>query len=329
MPLVSKAQLGVKTEGSYGAVTTVDRFFEFNTETVQAQRGRIESAGLRAGYRVANKDRFVPYPLGAAGDVNLEVLSKGFGWWLQHMLGSVSTTGPDDATYKHTATIGSLNGKSFTAQFNKPRFDDTDQAFTYSGGKVAGWELSNTVDGLLMATLTCDFQDVATDVQLASASYPAGTVEAFSFVGGKVELDDVDFDVSNAVVSCGNVLKTDRRYLRNNALKKEPVENGWRTIGWQLAADFDSLTTYDRFVSDTRAGALAKIELLWTAQTLADSSSAIYPSLKVTIDEARFDVNDVQISGPEQLTQAISGVGMFDGSDSAITIEYVTTDSTP
>jgi hypothetical protein len=327
MPLVTRAQLGVKSEAGYGTVTAVDRFYEFTAETVQEQRGRIESAGLRPGYPVAAKDRFVPYPLGAAGDLTMEVLSKGFGWWLEHMLGSVSTTGPDDSVYVHTATIGELTGKSFTAQLNKPFYGGGDNPFTYAGGKVAGWELSNSVDGLLMARMTCDFQQRVEGVSLAEAQYPAGTVELLSFVGGSVELDDVSFPVTNAVLSQANVLKTDRRYLRSSPLKKEPVQNGWRTIAWQLAADFESRTTYDRYVSDTAAGALARIELLWQAQTVAGSSA--YPALRITIDEARFDGNDVQIGGPEELTQAISGVGMYDGSTSAVTVEYTSTDTAP
>jgi hypothetical protein len=328
MPLVTKAQLGVVDEVTYGTPVTVARFFELNSETIKEQRGRIESQGLRAGYRVANKDRFVPYTLGAAGDIVLEPLSKGFGWWLKHMLGTVASGAPADSATLHTGTIGDLKGDSFTCQFNRPFHPaDTDQAFTYHGGKVAGWELSNDVDGLLMAKLTCDFEDMDTTTGLAVASYPSGTVENFSFVGGVVEIGDVAFDVTNAVVSCNNNLKTDRRYLRGSALKKEPVENGFRQIAWSLASDFESLTQYDRYRANTRAGALAKIELIWTAPTLIGVSA--YPVLKVTIDEARFDDAPVNISGPEALTQALSGVGMYDGTTSAVTIEYTSADATP
>jgi hypothetical protein len=328
MPVVSKAQLGVVDEVTYGTPVTVSRFFELVSESVQEQRGRIESQGMRVGFRVANKDRFVPYALGAAGDLNIEVLSKGFGFWLKHMLGSVSSGTPTDSATLHTGTIGSLAGDSFTCQFNRPfHSTDADQAFTFHGGKVTGWELSNTVDGLLLAKLTCDFEDMDTDTELASASYPSGTVENFSFVGGVIEIADTEIAVTNAVVSCNNQLKTDRRYLRGSALKKEPLENGWRQIAWQLAADFDDLTQYDRYRSATAAGALAKIEMIWTAPTLIGTSSL--PVLKVTIDEARFDEAAVNIGGPENLTQALSGVGMYDGSTSAVTIEYTSADATP
>lgn len=328
MPAVTKFQLGAKDEVTYGTPVTVDRFFEFNSWNVKPQRGRIESAGLRAGQRVQRADRWVPLNNGAAGDANFEVLSKGFGFWLKHMLGSVSSSAAVDGKTTHTGSIADLKGDSFTAQVNKPFHPaDTDQAFTYEGGKITKWQLANSVNGLLMATLSMDFEDVSTATALATASYPAGTVELFSFVGGTITVGGSQVDMTDFTVACDNMLKVDRQYIRGNSLKKEPTENGFRAVTWSCAADFESLTQYNRYVSDTAAGALATIVATWQAPTLIGVSSK--PTIVVTIDEARFDDHTADISGPAALQQQLSGRGMFDGTTSAVTIEYGSADVAP
>jgi hypothetical protein len=149
MPISS--QLGVKKEVTYGTAVTVDRFAEFLSESMQLETGRAESKALRTGQRVQRSDRFIPYITGVSGSVELEPLSKGFGFWLEHMLGQVATTGPVDGAYTHTASIATLCGKSFTMQANRPfgACGDTNQAFTWEGLKISKWELALDAEGLL------------------------------------------------------------------------------------------------------------------------------------------------------------------------------------
>ena len=70
-------QLGVKAEATYGTGVTVDRFFEFDSESLAVEVGRVESSGIRAGTRAMRSDRRVPYVIGAGGSVEMMVLSKG------------------------------------------------------------------------------------------------------------------------------------------------------------------------------------------------------------------------------------------------------------
>lgn len=328
MGTTDRFQVGVKNEVTYGTAVTVDRFFEYSSSTVKPMHGRIVSTGLRAGHRVRRKDRQVPYKLGGGGQLKLEVLSKGFGFWLTHMLGTMAApVGPTDSLYTHTATIGSLLGDAFTYQENKPFIADTDQAFTFEGGKVPKWKLAGKIDDLLIAELDLDFEDYATATGLAAASYPTGTVENLSFVGGFVEIADAAFAVTECEVACDNGLRTDRRFLRSSALKKEPLENQLRAISWKLAAEWEDLTQFNRFASATAAGATAKIELEWRAPTLVGAAS--YAGMKVTINDASFDDDDFPTPGPGDLVQTLSGAGLYGGSTSAVTIDYFTAESTP
>jgi hypothetical protein len=322
-----ETQFGFKDEVTYGTAVVVDRFMEYNTEGIKADRARVEYTGLRASHRVQRSDRFVPVDKGAAGPVTFNPLTVGFGFWLKHMLGTVATGATSDSVTPHTGTIGSLAGDAFTAQAN--RYDAVsaaNRAFTWEGGKIASWELACDVDGLLTCTLNMDFETEETGTALASASYPSGG-ELLSWAGGAVTIAATATPVTSFKVACDNGLKLDRYKLRGNTQKQQPLENKPRMITWELTADFDSLTNYNRFVSDTASGALAAIVGTWTGPTLVGVSS--YGSLAVTVDEARFDSAEISVAGPEIIEAKFSGRGLYDGSNSPVTMVYTTADATP
>lgn len=324
----TKFQVGVKDQSVYETPVTVDRFFEFNSEGIKPQTGRVRSKGLRSGTHVHRKDRQVPYKMGAAGPVELEVLSKGFGFWLKHMLGAVATSGPSgDGAYTHTGTIDTLLGDHFTLQSNHPLHPaDTDQPFTYAGGKVPKWAFKCGAGDPLVVMLDLDFMDFATATALASVSYPS-TMTLLTFIGGTITVGGSQVDVTSCEVGMDNKLKTDRQYVRGSALKKEPVGEDFREISWKFGCDFESLTQFNRYAATSVNGEIATIVLAFQGPTLIGGST--YPSLTVTIDEASFDDFDSKIDGPAPLSQELSGSGAFDGTTSAVTLAYVTADSTP
>lgn len=326
MPL--ETQLGVKDESTYGTDVVVDRFFEYTSENVKAVRERLVGSGLRASHLVQRKDRVVVVDKGAAGPIVIEPLSVGFGFWLKHMFGAVSSGSESDSVTAHTATLATLKDDSFTAQAN--RYDDVsaaNRAFTWAGGKVPSWELSNSVDGILRATLNCDFESETTGTALASASYPTGG-ELFSWAGGAVTIGGSSVPVTDVKVAVDNAQKTDRYAIRGSTQKLQPVQNGWRKITWECTAYWDSMTQYNRFASATASGAFAAIVATWTGPTLVGTSS--YPSIAVTVDEARFDSAEAFVAeGGELIMQKLSGVGMYDGTNAPLSLVYTSADATP
>src|SRR5262245_16989203 len=81
------AQLGIGEESAYGTPATVNRFLEFNSESLDADVGVIESRGLGTG-RFLRSDREKRYIRSAGGQVEFDVQTKGFGLLLKHCLGS-------------------------------------------------------------------------------------------------------------------------------------------------------------------------------------------------------------------------------------------------
>lgn len=318
-------QLGVKTESVYGTPVTPDRWFEYDSESIEETYGRTEGDPLRVGSSVIRSDRSTPYFSGAAGKLSIPVLTKGFGFWLAHMLGSVGSSGPTDSKYVHTGTEGDLFGKSFTAQVNRPfNPSGTNQAFTYEGGKVTDWTLSNSVDGNLMAELGVDFEQVATGTALASASYPS-SMDNFTWAGGVVNIGGVDYDIDEISIGWDNGYDVDRRKIRGNTDKKEPTSSR-REGTFSIKADFDSLTQRNRAAATSRASTHAAIIATWTGPNLIGSSSR--PTFVVTIPAARFDEWKGATEGTDAIQQELSGVIRYDGTNSPISIAYGTSDAT-
>lgn len=320
-------QLMIAEESTYGTAVTPNRTYEFNSESIAEAYGRVESEALRVGQFVSRSDRWTPYFQGAAGSVQLDVLTKGFGVWFKHALGGIATSGPSgDGAYTHTATVADLWGKSLTLQVNRPFHPSgTNQAFTYEGGKVTEWTLSNSVEGNLLLDLGLDFEQVATGTALATASYPA-SMDNFTWAGGTISIGGSSYDVTEFSVSCNNGLDVDRRQIRNNTDKKQPT-GGKRELAWSLSADFDSLTQRNRAASTTRAGALAEIKGTWVGPILIGGST--YPSIEVKIPAGRFDEWSAAVEGPDGVTQELSGIGLYDGTNSPVTVTYISADTTP
>lgn len=321
-------QLGVKDEVTHNTPVTVDRFFEFESESITDSFGRTAGDPLRVGSYFERSDRWTGFYEGASGTIEMAMLSKGFGWWGKHLLGSSATTGPAETTvYTHTATQGPLVGDSFTCQITRPfNPSGTAQAFTYAGGKVTSWTISNDVDGNLMLSVDCDFASCATATATATASYPAGIVEPLTWAGGVVTIGGAATDITSFEVAVDNGLKTDSRYIRANTAKKEQVGDG-KTGTFSFEADFDALTQRTRALAATTGAGQAQLIGTWSAPTLLGST--LFPKVVVTVDLGRFDTWEATNAGRgEAIMQSISGKIQYDGTDSGVTIAVSNGDTT-
>jgi len=321
------SQLGFAAESTYGTGVTVTRFAEFNSCSIALERGAVMSKGLRTGTRVQRSDRFMPYTVGAAGDIVMDVPTKGFGIWLQHMLGAIATGSVSDENYTHTATIGSLAGRFLTVQAGKPRVGSaTIDPYTWTGCKVNNWELAVDVDGILVATIGIDAQNETNATALATASYPSD-FRVFTFDGCAVTIGGDSFEALSWSATGNNQLDVGRRFLTGSSLKKEPLENAHREYGVSLEAEYRDLTQYNRFVSATAAGQLAAVVATFSGPVAHGGTTL--PQLVVTMPAVRFAEVSQPIDGPETIKQSITGEVVDNGSDQPITITYRTTDATP
>jgi len=329
------SQLGVVDETTYGTAVAVTKFFEFNSESIAGKYERIESESIRAGQKVLRTDRWIPNAKGAEGDIEIEVLTRGFGFWLKYMLGTVATGTTTDSATTHTATLGPLDGKSFTCQVGRPDITNTVRPYTYAGGKVTEWELKNSVDGVLTCNFTCDFASETIPVASPSGPFalqafgiPATGADLFPYLNGSLTIGGIEVPISEFSLKASNTLKTDRFFIRSTGGKREQREDGMRTYEWSVTAEFEDLNQISRVASATRAGATAQIVASWTGPTLIGVTT--FPALTITLPQARFDEpSTVGIDGAEQPDLELSGMalGPTDGS-SPVSIAYRTADAT-
>jgi hypothetical protein len=305
----------------------VDRFYPLLSENISPVVERIHTEARRASEHV-RRDDAVPNVLGYSGTVEIPIYNKDFSFWGVHLLGVNTTTGPTDSVFSHTATVGSLQGDSFTLQVNRPLHDasGTNQAFTYEGGKVVSWELTAGVHEEAKLSMEVDFENASTATSLAAASYSTGMeLLNWAHASSTLTIGGSTVPVTKFSLKVDNKAKTDRHYINGSALKKEQVAEGLRDITWELECDFDALTQYNRVIAATNAAAHAQIIVTLKSNTLGGTTT--YPGVTITIPKARFD--DITIENAmEPNMQTLSGTAWFDGTNSAVTLVTNTTVAT-
>lgn len=315
MPLASgiAGQLGLAAESTYGTFVAPARWFEFTEETLELDRERIESQGIRAGRRVLH--RWAQGIQRVNGDITMELAAQGFGIIFQHIFGGLVTTGSNP--YTHTCTPGDLAGKSLSIQVGRPDIGGTVRAFSYLGCKIATAEIAAAVNEYAMLTLGIYGAHEDTGQSLGTASYPA-TLSPFVFTHGSVTLAGSGFDVKEFSLAIDNGLATDRHFIRGTTPErpKEPLEQARRSYTGQLLGDFTDLTAYNRFVNGTEA-----------ALVLAFNAGA---SAQLTITtNVRYDGETPKNGGEELLEQPLPFKALSGTSDAAaITAVLINADAT-
>lgn len=309
--------IGVADETTYAVGVAPSFFLEPTTggDSVTGTYERIESEAIRGP--LLRADRFATNPKGAAGQWTFEVLDKGFGFWLKHMLGAVDTTTP--GTF--IATPGVLAGKSFSGQAARyASGSDSLVPFGYHGGKVTEWELSCAVDQVVKLALTCDFAKEVINGSgvdaLATPTYTAAT-QLLTFVGADVLVGGTELVVSSVTLTGNNGLKVDRYGLRgaSGTTKREPKSEDAKTLAFELNAEFEDTTQVNRVANALASGALASLSLTF--------NSPAGGTLTVSCPAGRFDEGPVQI---DRKVTALDLKGMVlapaDGT-APITVTYV------
>lgn len=327
----SLTTFGIGTESIYGTAVNVNKFFEITKEDIKGNYTRQQASALSSSF-VDRSDRYAVARKGASGSVDVEVLTKGFGNWLRFMTGTVNTSGPaETSAYTHTATVGSLYGDTFTAQVGRATLDGTVKPWTYEGGKVTDFSFSNQVDQTLSCSLGLDFEaesspDSPTGAYALQTATNVAGAEVLAWQGGTITIAGSTIDISEINVKCDNSLNVDRFYINSAASKKEPSQDGKRAITWSFKTPYADNNFWKKVASATASGATGTISATWSGLTLLGTT--IYPSFKIDLPVARFDEGGPSVDGPGMLDTTFTGVGLYDGTNSPLTLTYVTADAT-
>jgi hypothetical protein len=309
------AQVGYKTETTWGTAVTVDRFIPAMASnlTPNLEIDDVVSESIWVGKLVASTADITQGNQIAKPSVGHEVFDRSIGLLLKHMFGGVVTAGA--GPYTHTFTPADMYGLGLTVQMGIPDVGGTVRPFTYAGAKVTGWEIKVAVGEV--ATMGIDFiaKSQATATALATASFASGMVP-HRFTGTAVTIGGSAANVKG--ISLKGDTKMEARNFLGTTSSAEPIETDqWEFTG-ELDMEFESLTNYALFTAATDTAVVA---------TMTTGSNTL-----VFTTNARFMQTAPEVSrGPTQLKLPFRCIrSSTTGADStAITAILTNSDSTP
>lgn len=309
-------QIGYAQETVVGTAVTVTRFLPFISESLKADRVRLESAGIIAGRSVLTSNQWNGGNITVSGDVQHELYRSGIGLLLTNCFGTVATTGAGPYVHTFTPIAGSLGGKGLTVQVGRPDTGGVVRPFTYTGCKITKWALACKAGEI--ASFACSFVsmgEAVTTPTLAAASFPATTGRPFKFNHGALTIGGSAVNVKSITLNGDNVIDESRRFLGLQTIA-EPLESGLRVYSGTMEVEFTDLTQYTRW----QAGTEAAMVLTFTAGA----------DILATTMNVRVDGETPSVTGPGLLLQQIPFKCVASGADTtAITMVYTTTDATP
>ena len=305
------AQIGIGVESTVGTAATPTRFYEFNDESIAMTIERIESEGLRTGNRVLRSDRYASGQKAIEGSFSMDMTADNTAILFKHALGAVATAG----SYVHTCTMSDPFGLGLTIEVGRPGNDGTVRAFTYAGCKINTLDLSVSVGELLSA----EFGVIGTTAEsigtVTAASY-GSSLELLHFAGAAITVAGTAYPCKDFSLSVNNGLTGDR-FVLGSQVAQQPIASSLAEVTGSLTAEFVNATAYNRVVNATHAAVVA---------TFTDSTG---DSITVTVPVARFDGDTPSVGGPDILDQTLSFKGLFNGTDSPVTIAVANGDSAP
>lgn len=313
------AQLGALKETTYGTGVTPSKFVEFVSESMSLNLDRLESKGLRASSRVERSGRSVANLMGANGDITVEVATKGMGWLWELALGVGAITTPTSGVLTRDLTFNLADAPpSATIQIGRPTVLNVNQPFTYTGCMCTSWEVSCDVDGILELKMSLDAQNETTATALATATYATG-VSLLSYLGGQVTVGGTPYDVKKFSIKGDNGLATDRRFLRNSGLKKQPIPADFTALTVDFTVEFTDLTFYTLFT----AGTLSTFDALFRGPQIEVVTPTYYNQLDISAPVVRIDGSTPNVGGPGILELNVTGTILHDPTVSANPVSIV------
>ena len=323
--------VGIGKESVFRTPVTPTRWLELtDPKPFTLDRGIKQGAGIRVGSRVARSGRRVKTTKTAAGDLSVELFSKGLGLLIEACMGSGTSTVVSGSTYQQVHSLADVL-PSHTIQFGIPNNAGTVRPLTFSGCTVSAFEIGGAVGDLAMFKSTWDAADWTTATALTAPSYPSGgnlfTVEDATIYSGAYTpatatvlasaLNPVA-GVKDFKVSVANQPVTDRYFMNAGGVKDRQLP-GTRQPTVELNVEYGDNALWDAFEADS--------ELTLVISLLAGSLSAGFETFQIPIPALKLD-GDLPEGGPDAIaSQAIKMTGLNNLSQAPMQIVTRTSDT--
>jgi hypothetical protein len=293
------ASIGIGREDTYGTLSANVEGYEGQADSWKTTREFIESVGFRAGMQTARADRRNVVNMGGEGELEVDLLDAGAASLLTSAFDKVTVTDTGGVRTTVLETSDVTAAPSFSAQMVRPGTDGTKAAYKHKGCVATEWSLNAEVENAVKLAVTFDFQDVEHTTNPAQIVAPVYPVEAYPYdwtrTGVELSKDGsaVAFDATSLELTGDLGMKTDRRFLRANELKKKPIRNAVPTYEGTLEGEFSatSLTLYEAFI----AGELCALKVEFTGVLPGSSLTVEAPAIQFTGESPEAATDEVTV----------------------------------
>ena len=314
-------QVGV--ESTYGTAVAPTRAYEAKADTFTRDVEYLQSVGFRRDMQTIRSDRDDTISLGATGSIEFDLLNKGAGLLLQHVLGSTSGPTQLGATSAYRSTFATTDigpTGSSTIQVSRVDSGGTLRPFTYEGCVATGFNIAQDLGSNLSFTLNFDAENEQTSTGEGTPAYPS-SADPFNYTQAVIAIDGSAATNFTSFSLDGDLaMDTARRFLNGSATKSQPKRSGVPSYTGTITAEFASLTDYNKFVNGTEFS----INASWNG---AEIASPYNFECVISIPVAKF-TGSTPVASLDSLTTVDLPFTVLDnGSSAPITMTYTSTDT--
>ena len=319
-------------ETTYGAAAPITSGVEATGHSYKLRRPVRTSTYPRPGAHGEQADRNIIMNHGGEGQFVTDIYTKGHGFWMQALLGTVAgPTETDQAGVYETIAETAVDAptQSFTIQGLQHDVSNNSRVATHLGAIVYKWSLEHAVtQNNLMLTADWMSQNVVTDVDAGTPQYPDGALP----YDGESNVGMVTLDGGNPRCVRSWKLTADlgflelRKCLDGTGLVKRPIRTKFPTYTLEVDLEWNGDDLLDKYA----AGENIPVSILYTGDELADGVAESWaldaPSMLLTEDPFEVksptdgdDVGMLKLRGMIQHDQSIA--------EPMIRMTYVSTDN--
>lgn len=333
--------LGMTRETTYGTAVAPTRFAESEAK-IKYDVKTTDSKGLRPGKNVKRLNRNVVERFEGSGDVAFDVPTRGFGLWLNAVLGAVSNTvvpATTPAVYQQVHTLSTSDPvPTFTVQEVLPTLGGVNAyPHTFTGCAFDSIELSAKEGGIVEAKLSLTARELLTSFPASAASYPADD-GVFTFVGGAISLGGTltaptataiatttataAANVADFSLTVKRSLDSDGWNLGGKGLRSRAPLLGLPELSGKMTAEYTDNTLRDAYLGKQ------SIAVVLTFEHNVAMSGAHKPTLQIVLPAIRLNGEVPASDGGNAIKQSIDFEAFDDGvSAQPIYVVYRTLDS--
>ena len=328
MASVLDQYLSVGKETTYATAVAPTRAYEASEDTFQRESEQITNSGFRAGKHAGLDSRRSAIDLGATGSIAGAATLSGMGLLLEGLLGSATITqAGSSAAYTQTfETTTAGPDESYTIQMARATSGGVLQAFNYSGATATGFNFAANSEAELSYRIDYSAASEDTTSSPTAPAYPAGN-EMFIYSDVTLAINGTTTTAITSFSLDGDLaMNTSRRFLRGDARRAQPIRQGEASFSGNISAEFANLDLYNLYKNDTTFA--LTITAATTTAIATDGGTTYFPTLSLEMPACRLDGSSPTASTSENTTLDSPFVALWNESDPALTITYITADTT-